>query len=140
MQTKKTTLSIQDLRDLHVELTGIPNGFPGLFSEKLPFKLRYYLSKVSGIALDEFTKSESIRLDLVRKYGTLDNNNNFVIEPTIEDDGKVLENTNYQTFVKDWIDVISKEIEVEHYDFKIEDFNNLETNFNYRVIFLIISL
>jgi hypothetical protein len=140
MQTKKTTLSIQDLRELHVELTGVPNGFPGLLSEKLPFKLRYYLSKVSGIALDEFTKSESIRLDLVRKYGTLDNNNNFVIEPTIEDDGKVLENTDYQTFIKDWIDVISKEIEVEHYDFKIEDFNNLETNFNYRVIFLIISL
>lgn len=146
ISTKKTKLNILQLRDLHLELNGdTALGTKGLLQEKIPFVLKFHMSSVAKIALEVYSTTEDMRVELIKQYGVVSDTGYVNIEQTLieidETTGleKQVENPNYIKFIKEWSDIVQVEKEIEHYPFNIEEFKDLETDFNYRTVFLIIS-
>jgi hypothetical protein len=146
ISTKKTKLNVLQLRDLHLELNGdTALGTKGLLQEKIPFVLKFHMSSVAKIALEVYSTTEDMRVELIKQYGVVSDTGYVNIEQTLieidETTGleKQVENPNYIKFIKEWSDIVQVEKEIEHYPFSIEEFKDLETDFNYRTVFLIIS-
>lgn len=146
ISTKKTKLNVLQLRDLHLELNGdTALGTKGLLQEKIPFVLKFHMSSVAKIALEVYSTTEDMRVELIKQYGVVSDTGYVNIEQTLieidETTGleKQVENPNYIKFIKEWSDIVQVEKEIEHYPFNIEEFKDLETDFNYRTVFLIIS-
>ena len=146
ISTKKTKLNVLQLRDLHLELNGdTVLGTKGLLQEKIPFVLKFHMSSVAKIALEVYSTTEDMRVELIKQYGVVSDTGYVNIEQTLieidETTGleKQVENPNYIKFIKEWSDIVQVEKEIEHYPFNIEEFKDLETDFNYRTVFLIIS-
>ena len=145
ISTKKTKLTVLQLRDLHLELNGdTALGTKGLLQEKIPFVLKFHMSSVAKIALEVYSTTEDMRVELIKQYGVVSDTGYVNIEQTLieidETTGleKQVENPNYIKFIKEWSDIVQVEKEIEHYPFSIEEFKDLETDFNYRTVFLII--
>jgi hypothetical protein len=145
ISTKKTKLNVLQLRDLHLELNGdTALGTKGLLQEKIPFVLKFHMSSVAKIALEVYSTTEDMRVELIKQYGVVSDTGYVNIEQTLieidETTGleKQVENPNYIKFIKEWSDILQVEKEIEHYPFSIEEFKDLETDFNYRTVFLII--
>jgi hypothetical protein len=145
ISTKKTKLNVLQLRDLHLELNGdTALGTKGLLQEKIPFVLKFHMSSVAKIALEVYSTTEDMRVELIKQYGVVSDTGYVNIEQTLieidETTGleKQVENPNYIKFIKEWSDIVQVEKEIEHYPFSIEEFKDLETDFNYRTVFLII--
>jgi len=146
ISTKKTKLNVLQLRDLHLELNGdTALGTKGLLQERIPFVLKFHMSSVAKIALEVYSTTEDMRVELIKQYGVVSDTGYVNIEQTLieidETTGleKQVENPNYIKFIKEWSDIVQVEKEIEHYPFNIEEFKDLETDFNYRTVFLIIS-
>lgn len=146
-KNKKTKLTVQQLRDIHVELNGNPtSGVKGLLQEKLPFVLKFHITTVAKVASEVYTTTEKMRIELVNQYGKLNASGYINVEPTIIEKGKKGEsdkqvvNPNYNKFVKEWNDVVQVEKEVEHHAFTIEEFEGLETDANYPAFFGLLNL
>jgi len=146
ISTKKTKLNVLQLRDLHLELNGdTALGTKGLLQEKIPFVLKFHMSSVAKIAMEVYSTTEDMRVELIKQYGVVSDTGYVNIEQTIieidETTGleKQVENPNYIKFIKEWSDIVQVEKEIEHYPFNIEEFKDLETDFNYKTVFLIIS-
>jgi|694.fasta_scaffold00097_29 hypothetical protein len=146
ISTKKTKLNVLQLRDLHLELNGdTALATKGLLQEKIPFVLKFHMSSVAKIALEVYSTTEDMRVELIKQYGVVSDTGYVNIEQTLieidETTGleKQVENPNYIKFIKEWSDIVQVEKEIEHYPFSIEEFKDLETDFNYRTVFLIIS-
>jgi hypothetical protein len=103
------------------------------------------MSSVAKIALEVYSTTEDMRVELIKQYGVVSDTGYVNIEQTLieidETTGleKQVENPNYIKFIKEWSDIVQVEKEIEHYPFSIEEFKDLETDFNYRTVFLIIS-
>jgi hypothetical protein len=145
ISTKKTKLNVLQLRDLHLELNGdTALATKGLLQEKIPFVLKFHMSSVAKIALEVYSTTEDMRVELIKQYGVVSDTGYVNIEQTLieidETTGleKQVENPNYIKFIKEWSDIVQVEKEIEHYPFSIEEFKDLETDFNYRTVFLII--
>lgn len=137
-KTKKTTFSVNQLRELNFELNGVKD-FKGLLKEKLPMVTKYHLTTVAKIAAEVFANSEPLRIDLISTYGEQDSEGNkHIVETILEGSVRVL-NPNLVKFHEEWSKVISVEKEIEHYDFVISEFASLETDANYPVFFSIVS-
>jgi hypothetical protein len=146
-KNKKTKLTVQQLRAIHVELNGdSSSGIKGLLQEKLPFVLKFHITTVAKIASDVYTTTEEMRLELVNQLGKLTPEGFINVKPTIIEKGKKGEpdkevaNPNYTKFIKEWTDVVQVEKEVEHHAFTIEEFEGLETDANYPEFFSLLDL
>ena len=117
-----------------------------MLQEKLPFVLKFHITTVAKIALEVYTTTEEMRIELVNQYGKLNASGYINVEPTIIEKGKKGEsdkqvvNPNYNKFVKEWNDVVQVEKEVEHHAFTIEEFEGLETDANYPAFFGLLNL
>lgn len=137
-KTKTTTLTVEQLRELHFELNGAGD-FKGLLKEKLPMVTKYHLTNVAKIASDVFANSEPLRVDLISAHGEEDSQGNKSIPTTIVEGGVRVINPDMIKFHEEWSKVVSVEKEVEHHDFVIAEFASLETDANYPVFFSLVS-
>lgn len=144
-KTKKTTLTVSELRELHYELNGVGD-FKGLLKEKLPLVTKFHLTTVAKQASDVFNNSEPLRVDLVNKYGETDSTGGKTVLPYKIEKGKkgqedkAVVNPSYEKFHKEWNSVIEVEKEIEHHSFSINDLEGLETDANYPVFFSLVGL
>lgn len=137
-KTKKSTLTVNQLRELNYELNGIGE-FKGLLKEKLPMVTKYHLTNVAKIAAEVFANSEPLRVDLISTHGEEDSQGGKHIPETIVEGGVRVLNPKLVQFHEEWAKVVSVEKEVEHHDFVIADFASLETDANYPVFFSLVS-
>lgn len=143
-KTKKTKLTVQQLRDMHVELNGT-EGFKGLLQEKLPFVLKYHITSVAKAAAEAFGTSEPLRIELVNQYGKVNPAGYINVEPTIVETNKkgetsTVANPNFEKFHKEWAEIAAVEKEIEHHAFTVEEFAGLETDANYPAFFSLLGL
>jgi len=143
-KTKKTKLTVQQLREMHVELNGT-EGFKGLLQEKLPFVLKFHITNVAKVATEAFNTSEPLRIELVNQYGKVNAAGYINVEPTIIETNKKGEtstvvNPNFEKFHKEWGEIAKVEKEIEHHAFTVEEFAGLETDANYPAFFGLLGL
>lgn len=151
---KKINLKLSEVMELEAELFGLRNQqtgeviATGLLNQKLPIKTKYWLSRLGNTIQSEKKTIDGLRDDLVKKYGTeSEDKQSYFIPMSIESkkkdaDGKpvMIPNPALAEFNTEYKKLLDVEKEIEHTDFKIEEFLSLETNENYAVFFKLISI
>lgn len=108
---KKSTLKLAQVLALAVEVNGTPE-YPGLLSEPISHKTKYWLNKLMDVLTKEHEAYEKIRVELVQKYGDTDNDGNTQVNEKSKD---------FQKFLTEINEILSQEIELEHGQFTIDD-------------------
>jgi len=155
---KKTTLTLGEIYTLESELNGSTNQqtgevtSKGLLSQKLSLLQKYWLTDLSQ-NLQEIKKTvDSLRNDLIMKYGEKNDQGNYTIPIAIDkkdESGEVLLddnknpikelNPNFQEFNTEMTTLLQETREIEHYSFTIESFEKIETEESYVIFFKLLS-
>lgn len=149
----KTTLTLGDIYALESELNGIVNQqtgekvVKGLLSQSISLLQKYWLTDLADELVKHKKKVDGIRDELIKKNGTEKKNGSFSIDVSIdkldEEGNVVLDKNNnpikeinpkFVEFNEQMETLLSETREIEHYPFKIEDFD-FKTDENYAVFF-----
>lgn len=149
----KVTLKLSEIIQLEAELNGITNTqtqevvSKGLLSEKLKMTVKYWLSDLSKKVVTEREAVNSLRDASIKKYGVADEQGNIslpVYLPASEKDvadGKPQEiNPQFIEFQNEFNALLAEERDLDVYEFKLADFDNVETSENYQIIFKLIKV
>lgn len=147
----KTKLTLGEIRQLGDEINGLfnkDNGsviYEGFLNQKISILLKYELTDLSEFLEKEKSKIESIKDELILKYGEKDENgvklDMWLIDK--DDEGKITSkklNPNYIEFDEEMGKLMMVEKEIEYPDITKEDLKNIgETKDNYQVLFKLIK-
>jgi len=151
---EKTVLKLQEFYALETELLGLKNNqtneviSKGLLSEKIKLTTKYWLNDLSKKIITEKEELDKLRTELITKHGTPDKEGNLTIpfyinEVVDEETNEVVSreiNPSFQSFQKEFNDLLNEEREIEHYAFKLEDFDNVESEGVYSTFFKLIKV
>lgn len=149
---EKITLKLGDVLQLESEINGYTdpqNGeqvFEGFSKQNLSIILKYELSDFSTELKGERSKVETLRDELIKKYGEDDGNGGILVKMynEVKDEegnviGKVI-NPQYVEFDKEYGVLLNQEIEIEYPEITKEDLINAgKTKDNYIVLFRLIK-
>jgi hypothetical protein len=150
---EKVTLKLQEFYSLESELNGIVNNqtgevvAKGLLSEKIKLTTKYWLYDLSKKVSTEKESVEKLKEELIKKYGKEENgriNIPVYINEVIDDETKELMsreiNPDFISFQNDFNSLLQEERELEYHPFKLEEFENVETNGVYTTFFKLIKI
>jgi hypothetical protein len=138
-------LTLQEIYKLDTELNGFVNQATGemlsfgLLREKLNLPTKYWLTDLAKRTSLEKSIIDGLKLELIKKYGTKDKDENFEILVWI-DDSKSKFNPLYIQFQEEFNILLQEEKEIEHHEFKLDDFKNIETSDNYTIFYKLIQV
>ena len=160
---EKITLKLFEFYNLDAELNGIRNPqtgeqlAAGLLQEKLPLVTKYWLTDLGKKVAAEKAAVEELKNDLIKKYGTEDENGNVSIPMVIDEldaDGNPIKdkdsegnevtrkklNPEFQQFEKEFNDLLQTEKELEYKAINLSDFEKVETSENYCTFFKLVKV
>ena len=160
---EKISLKLFEFYNLDAELNGITNQqkgekiASGLIQEKLSLVTKYWLTELGKKVAAEKASVEELKNDLIKKYGKEDEKGGISIPMVIEEldsegqpmkdvdkDGnwftKKVINPDYQSFEKEFNDLLQTEKELDYKAFTLEDFEKVETSENYGTFFKLIKV
>ena len=138
-------LTLQEIYKLDTELNGFVNQATGemlsfgLLREKLNLPTKYWLTDLAKRTSLEKSIIDSLKLELIKKYGTKDKDENFEILVWI-DDSKSKFNPLYIQFQEEFNTLLQEEKDIEYHEFKLDDFKNIETSDNYTIFYKLIQV
>ena len=137
---EKIALKLYEFYNLEAELNGVTNQqngevtSKGLLAEKLKLTTKYWIGDLAKKAAGEKEAVEAIKQDLIKKHGEADDQGNVSIPMYInvvtDEDGKTVSrdiNTKFVEFQNEFNALLNEEKEIEHKEFQLEDFENVET-------------
>jgi hypothetical protein len=153
----KITLTLGEIYTLEAELAGAVNQqtgeqkVKGLLNQNISLLQKYWLTDLVGDLQKHKKNVDKLRDELIVKFGKADEKGGTSIplsidkldedgNPVLGEDGnpvKVL-NPNFQEFNTEMEKLFSEERELEHYPFKIEDFD-IKTDESYGVFFKLLK-
>jgi hypothetical protein len=149
---EKITLKLGDVLQLESEINGYVNPqdgteiYKGFTKQNLSIILKYELKELGETLKAERTKVESLRDELILKYGEKDHKNGIMVKmynETKDDEGKVISkvvNPQYVEFDKEYGILLDQEKEIEYPEITKEDLKEAgKTNDNYIVLFMLIK-
>ena len=150
---EKVTLKLQEFYSLDTELNGLTNNqtgevvAKGLLSEKIKLTTKYWLHDLSKKVSAEKESVEKLKEELIKKYGEERSNaisiplyiNEQIDEETKEIVSREI-NPNFIKFQEDFNALLQEERELEFKEFKLEEFENVETEGNYVTFFKLIKI
>jgi len=149
---EKTALKLYEFYNLEAELNGVTNQqtgesiSKGLLSEKIKLTTKYWMTDLVKKVSAEKEACEAIKTDLIKKHGTPDEEGNVTIPMYIniikDEEGKIVSAENNPTFAefqKEFNALLSEEREVEHKAFKLEDFEEVQSEGSYPTFFKLIK-
>lgn len=149
---QKTKLNLVDYYNLEAELNGVVNQqtgeivSKGLLSEKIKLTTKYWISDVAKKVKAEKDACEAIKEELIKKHGEADENGSIGIAAFInvqkDEEGKIISaenNPKYLEFQKEWIALLNEEKELEHKEFKLEEFEEVSSEGAYLTFFKLIK-
>jgi hypothetical protein len=138
----KSTLTLGEIYTLEAELVGQTSQQPGgkdmkgLISQPVSFSQKYWLTDLAESLAKDKKNVDTLRNELIQKLGTPGENGSISIPISIDktddegnvvngEDGKPLKviNPKFQEFNKAMEEIFSQVRDVEHYPFKLEDFD-----------------
>ena len=160
---EKISLKLFEFYNLDAELNGLTNQqtgekiASGLIQEKLSLVTKYWLTELGKKVAAEKASVEELKNDLIKKYGKEDDKGGISIPMVIEEldsegepkkdvdkDGnwftKKVINPDYQSFEKEFNDLLQTEKDLEYKAFTLEDFEKVETSENYGTFFKLIKV
>jgi hypothetical protein len=150
---EKVTLKLQEFYQLEAELNGVTNQqtgevlAKGLLSEKIKLTTKYWLTDLVKKITAEKESIDKLREELVKKYGVEENggiNIPIYINEVIDDETKEVVsrevNPNFVSFQNDFNLLLQEERELEYHPFKLEEFENVETEGVYVTFFKLIEV
>ena len=153
----KTTLTLGEIYALEAELSGFVNQqtgektVKGLLAQPISLLQKYWLTDLAEDLAKHKKNVDAIRNELIQKHGEPGENGSISINvsvdkldeegnPVLNEEGnpvKVL-NPKFQEFNQEMEKLFAETREVEHYPFKIEDFD-FKTDETYSVFFKLLK-
>lgn len=147
-------LKLHEYYSLDVEINGFKNQATGellsegLLAEKLNLVTKYWLTDLSKRITEEKIAIESIKTDLIKKYGTEDKDGNVSIPMWVgeekDEEGNITKeailNPSFISFQEEFNILLQEEKELEYHEFKLDDFKNVETSENYSIFYKLIQI
>jgi len=150
---EKVSLKLHEYYSLEAELNGLVNNQTGevvakaLLSEKIKLTTKYWLTDLNKKVSAEKEAIEKLKEELIKKHGEADETGNIGISMYINvvtnEAGEVVSreiNPKYVEFQTDFNALLNEERELEYHAFKLEEFDNVETDGNYPVFFKLIKV
>ena len=160
---EKISLKLFEFYNLDAELNGLTNQqtgekiASGLIQEKLSLVTKYWLTELGKKVAAEKASVEELKNDLIKKYGKEDDKGGISIPMVIEEldsDGQPIKdidkdgnwftkkviNPDYQSFEKEFNDLLQTEKDLDYKAFTLEDFEKVETSENYGTFFKLIKI
>jgi hypothetical protein len=148
---EKISLKLFEFYNLDAELNGLTNQqtgekiASGLVQEKLSLVTKYWLSELAKKVAAEKATVEELKNELIKKYGKEDDKGSISIPMVIEEvdeegNTKKVINPEYQSFEKEFNELLQAEKEIEYKAFSLEDFEKVETSENYQTFFKLIKV
>lgn len=149
----KVTLKLYEFYNLDAELNGVVNQqsgevvSKGLLSEKIKLTTKYWLTDLAKKVAEEKKAVEALKEDLIKKHGETDETGNISIQQYLnivrDEEGKPVSadiNPKYVEFQNDFNSLLQEERELEHKPFKLDEFDNVETDGVYTTFFKLIEV
>jgi len=150
---EKSSLKLHEYYTLEAELNGLTNQqsgeviSKGLLNEKLKLTTKYWISDLAKKATAEKTAVEAVKEELIKKHGETDDTGNISIPMYInivtDEEGETVSrevNPKFIEFQNEFNILLQEEKEIEHNAFKLEEFENVESDGNYQVFFKLIKV
>lgn len=160
---EKITLKLYEFYNLEAELNGLTNPqtgaktSSGLLQEKLSMVTKYWLTDLAKKVASEKETIETLKNDLIKKYGEEAEGGAISIPMTINEldadgnpvmvkdaEGKEVNkktlNPAYLEFEKEFNEVLNQDKDLEYTLFKLTDFTTVETAENYGTFFKLIKV
>jgi hypothetical protein len=151
---EKISLKLHEFYELEAELNGITNTktgeviAKGLLGEKIKLTTKYWLSDLVKKVSAEKDSVEKLKEELIKKYGTADEDGNVTIPMYInevidEDTKKMVSgdvNPDFIKFQNEFSTLLNEDRDLEYKSFKLEEFDNVETDNNYSVFFKLVTV
>jgi hypothetical protein len=145
---KTQSFKLFELLNLEAELAGATNNqtgekiIEGLLNQKLPVVTKYHLNILLSNLSAEKKTIDTLRDELIKKYGTEDKDGNIGISMVIEtgevnDKGEPIKDINpaYIEFNDEYGELLNQEKEISIPTIKLSDLDKIETKDNYVLIF-----
>jgi hypothetical protein len=134
------------LNELFYELSGMKDPktgeifTKGIMNQKLKFKTKFFLNEILEEVTAQKEKVDAAVKELMEKYGELTEDGSALYIPEkISQDGEDIINPNVEKFNKDISDFLNSWVEIKQPDLTIDDFDGIETDENYTMLFKFIS-
>jgi N-methylhydantoinase B/oxoprolinase/acetone carboxylase alpha subunit len=151
---EKVTLKLHEFYALEAELNGVTNRqtgevlAKGLLNEKIKLTTKYWLHDLTKKVAAEKESVEKLKEELIKKYGTADEEGNvsipMYINEVIDEETKEIVsrdiNPDFVKFQNDFNGLLEEDRELEYKGFKLEEFDNVETDGNYITFFKLIKV
>jgi hypothetical protein len=150
---EKISLKLHEFYSLEIDLNGLTNQqtgevvAKGLLSEKIKLTTKYWLSDLNKKVSAEKESVEKLKEELIKKHGETDESGNISIPMYINvvtnEEGEIVSrevNPKFVEFQNDFNTLLQEERELEYHSFKLEEFENVETDGNYSTFFKLIKV
>lgn len=149
---EKITLKLGDILQLESEINGYTNPntgeqvLKGFLKQNLSIILKYELSELGETLTKERKKIETLRDELIQKYGETDDNGGVMVKMVFEEkdeNGEVIStviNPKYVEFDKEYGTLLNQDKEIEYPEITKEDLKEAgKSNDDYKVLFKLIK-
>lgn len=150
---EKVSLKLYEFYNLEAELNGVTNQqtgevtSKGLLAEKLKLTTKYWINDLAKKVTAEKEAVEAIKQDLIKKHGETDEQGNISIPMYInvvtDEEGNVASrdvNPKFVEFQNEFNSLLNEEKEIEHKEFKLEEFENVETDGAYTTFLKLVKV
>jgi hypothetical protein len=149
---EKVTLKLHEFYALEAELNGVVNNqtgevlSKGLLSEKIKLSTKYWLTELGKKVSAEKEAVEKLKEELIKKHGTEDEKGGIAIPMYINiitnEEGEVTSrevNPKFVEFQNEFNALLQEEKEVEYKEFKLTDFESVESEGVYVTFFKLVK-
>jgi hypothetical protein len=148
---EKIKLKLFDILQLESEINGFVNQdgktiYQGFIKQNLSILLKYELTELSEVLAKEKKVVESLRDDLIKKYGEEDGKGGILVKmfnEEFDEEGNVVNrivNENYIKFDEEYGVLLGNEKEIEYPEITKEDLKEAgKSNDDYKVLFRLIK-
>ena len=149
---ENVTLKLHEIYTLHAELNGLVNNqtgkviSKGLLGEKLKLSTKYWITELTKKVNDEREAIEKLKEEMIKKHGEEDENGNISIPRFINivknEEEQITSadiNPKFVEFEKEFNNLLQEEKTLEHKEFKLADFENIETEVFYTIFFKLVK-
>ena len=149
---EKVTLKLHEFYALEAELNGVINNqtgevlSKGLLSEKIKLSTKYWLTELGKKVSAEKEAVEKLKEELIKKHGAEDDKGGIAIPMYINivtnEEGEVTSrdiNPKFVEFQNEFNALLQEEKEVEYKEFKLSDFDSVESEGVYMTFFKLVK-
>jgi hypothetical protein len=140
----KIELELGKILDLEVEINGFNDKtsgeqiIVGFINQKIPLYVKYSLTELSKFLNEQKKIIETLRDELVKKYGEIKENDVVFLSMYLNNDNKEI-NPNYIEFEKEYNELLFLKKEFEYTPIDFDVLKKVETTENYPMLYLLVN-